>query len=81
MAISNKYNAGVLLQEALLRDLKPALEKRILNNMIEEFKEKAKPVISEAVSNLAVDKVEHYRDLAKIEEQVSVYLRWRDDES
>ena len=80
MASVDKYNAFKLAEEALTKNLKAELEESIMDNLIAEFKRKARPAIKEEVEKLTLGCIERVADYAQMREEIMVYFEWNDKE-
>lgn len=77
MATLDRYNVAKITEEALLATLKESVINNIVDRMVIEFKERAKEEVKREVEKLSINKVETFRDLLRMRDEVKVYCEWK----
>jgi len=79
---SGKFDGNVIkiIQDQLEGVVKDTITQRIVDNQVREFKETITKEIKEIVNQVTFDKVVAFEDLARLSNQVHVYVKWRDEE-
>ena len=78
MAQVTDYNIIALAEKSLKENLKPILVDVIMTDLVNDFKERAEPIIREHVEKISIGAVENIRDMARMKEEVKIYCEWND---
>ncbi len=68
-----EYNFLRLAENQLVDIIRDSLEQEVTERLLNEFKEKAAPIIKEEVNKLVIDSVESMRDMAQVRDELHVY--------
>ncbi len=79
MATFNRHNIISLAEEQLLSQLKPAVEENIINAMVEDFKDRVRPMVREEVEKIGKMAIHRMHDLANFRDEVKVYVEIKDE--
>lgn len=79
MAEIDNYNIAKITEIYLTENLKEAVLKNIVENLVENFRKEATDIVKKEVEKVSIDGVGHIRDLSKIRDEIKVYCEWNDN--
>jgi glutathionyl-hydroquinone reductase len=83
MASLDEPNAMRLMEDALMKDLKKSLTNSLVKELMKEAQEKfekeARATVTKRLENLTLETVLAFRNLARMRDEVEVYVKWNDD--
>jgi len=79
MATIDKYNIAKVYEQHLKASLEDAITTSIVNQMVEEFREKAEVMVREETSKICIEGVEKFSNFASNTEEMIVYCKWVDE--
>jgi len=77
MSTIDNYNFAQLVEQGLLRDLKPEITKRITKQLLEELEKDIRKIVETEVDKLVIDGVEHARSMSTMRDEIKVYMEWK----
>ena len=78
--MSKDYNFVKLVESQLADVVKSEIEKSILKEIMRDFESKAGEIIKRHVSQISFDAVKSMSDMARLREEIHVYVHYSDDE-
>ncbi len=78
--ISNEHNFMKLVESQLADIVKSEIEKSLLREIMSDFESRAGEIIKRHVSKISFDAVKSMSDMARIREEIHMYIHYNDDE-
>jgi len=80
MSNINNYNIIQIVEESLVKELKPEITKRITDRIIDEIRKDIKPIIESEVDKLVIEGVDKMKNLMTMRDEIKVYMSWGKNE-
>lgn len=69
-----------LMADSLLKKIHGEIFNRVMADVLNEFREKAEPIIKREVEKVTFEGAQSIKDHLRIRDELCVYFSWRDDE-
>jgi len=75
--VLDNYNFAQIVENSLLRELKPEIAKRITDKLVKELEKDIKKIVEAEVDKLVISGVEHMKDQMNMRDEIKVYMEWK----
>lgn len=67
-------NFGTMVEEALKRELRDEVKRRIVADLVADFEGRANELVEEYTKNITLEGVERWRDYMALRDEINIYI-------
>ena len=73
----DKYNIAKIVEDALLKQLRPAIADSITNQLMKELEKDIRKIVEVETEKLVIQGVEQIKDMMDFRDELRIYLEWK----
>lgn len=78
--VNDKNSLQQYLIEGMKHELKQAVYKDILEELVAQFKSEIEPVLKERFEKISIESIENFRDMHRVTDEIRVLIKGVSDE-